>query len=59
MEAAEITGALRIECGVLASWVGSLVLRMLALYVAARERSQQVGVTAARADAGSAHGCRR
>jgi hypothetical protein len=35
-------GTLRIECAALASWVASLVVRMLAVCVAARERSDQV-----------------
>jgi hypothetical protein len=45
---------LRIECVALLSWVGSLVVQMLAPLVAARERSQQVSVAAAGADAGAA-----
>ena len=40
-DAAPSAGALRIECAALASWVGSLVLQMLAVFVAARERAQQ------------------
>ena len=39
-------GALHIECAALASWIASLVLQMLAVFVAARERSQQVGADA-------------
>jgi hypothetical protein len=41
-DAAPSAGALRIECAVLASWVESLVVQMLANLAAAHERSQQV-----------------
>ncbi len=43
-------GALRIECAVLVSWVGSLVVQTLAALAAAHERLQHV--SAGRADAG-------
>ena len=43
-------GALRIECAALASWVASLVVRMLAVLVAAREQPQ-FSVAAAMPDA--------
>jgi hypothetical protein len=33
---------LRIECAALASWVGELVVQMLAVFVNARERTQQI-----------------
>jgi len=36
-------GALRIECAVLLSWVGSLVVQTLAALAAAQERLQHVG----------------
>jgi len=39
-DAAPSAGALRIECAALASWVASLVVRMLAVLVVARERGQ-------------------
>jgi len=58
-DAAPSAGALHIECPALASWAGSLVLQMLAVLVAARERSQHAGVAAASADADAAHGNRR
>jgi hypothetical protein len=46
-DAAPSAGALRIECAALASWVASLVVRMLAVLVAARQRPPQVSVAAA------------
>jgi Protein of unknown function (DUF2587) len=45
-DAAPSAVALRIECSMLASWVDSLVVQMLAVFMAARERSQQAGVAA-------------
>jgi hypothetical protein len=36
-------GALRIECAVMMSWVGSLVVQMLDAFVAASERLQRMG----------------
>jgi hypothetical protein len=57
--AASSAGALHIECAAQASWVASLVLQMLAVFVAARERSQQAGVAAASADAHAADVSRR
>ena len=50
-DAAPSAGALHIECAVLASWVGSLVVQMLAVFMAACERLQQASVAAADADA--------
>jgi len=41
-DATPSAGALRIESAVLESWVGSLVVQMLGVLVAAPERSQQV-----------------
>jgi hypothetical protein len=38
------SGALRIECAVLLSWVGSLVVQTMATLAAAHERLQQVSV---------------
>jgi hypothetical protein len=58
-DVAPSAGALRIECVALASWVDSVVVQMLAVFVAAGERSQQVGVAAAGAGAGAADGRRR
>jgi hypothetical protein len=58
-DAAPSAGGLRIECAVLSSWVSSLVLQMLAVFVGARERPPQAGAAAASADAGTAHGSRR
>jgi len=46
-DAAPSAGALHIECAVLASWAGSLVLQMLALFVAERQRSPHANVAAA------------
>lgn len=46
-------GMLRIECAVLASWIRSLVLQMLAVLVAA---SPHTGVAAASADGDAVHG---
>jgi hypothetical protein len=43
-------GALHIECAALASWGASLVVQMLAVFVAVRERSQQAGADADAAD---------
>jgi hypothetical protein len=40
-------GALRIEYAVLANWAASLVVRMLTVFVAARERSEQAAAGAA------------
>ena len=57
-DAVPSAGALRIECAALASWVDSLVVQMLAVCVAARERSQQVSVATAGADADAADGRR-
>jgi hypothetical protein len=57
-DAAPRAGALHIECAALASWVASLVLRMLAVVVAARERSQQADGAEARADADAPDGNR-
>lgn len=57
-DAAPSAGALRIECAVLTSWVASLVVRMLAVFVAARERSEQAAVAAASAEADAARGSR-
>jgi len=51
-DAAPSVGALRIECAVLASWTGSLVTRMIAVLVAARERPDPAA--AAIGDAGAA-----
>ena len=42
--------ALHIECAALSSWVGSLVVQMLAVFVAVRKRSQQAGADADAAD---------
>lgn len=53
-DAAPSAAELRIECAVLASWVGSLVVRMLAVFVVARERSERAAATAAIAEAGAA-----
>ncbi|HLK73557.1 MAG TPA: proteasome activator [Streptosporangiaceae bacterium] len=53
-DAAPSAGALRIECAVLASWIGSLVTRMLAVLAVARERSGPAA--AASTDAGAARG---
>jgi hypothetical protein len=50
-DAAPSAGAVRIECAVLASWVASLVVRMLTVLVALRERSQPVSAATASADA--------
>jgi hypothetical protein len=58
-DAAPGAGTLRIECAVLASWAGSVALQMLAVFVAARERSQHAGVAAASADADAAYASRR
>jgi Protein of unknown function (DUF2587) len=55
-DAAPNAGELRIECAALASWVASLVMQMLAVFVAARERSQQADGDAASAYADAAHG---
>jgi hypothetical protein len=41
--------ALRIECAVLVSWVGSVVGRMLTVFVAARDRSDRAAMAAAEA----------
>jgi Protein of unknown function (DUF2587) len=57
-DAAPSAGALRIERAALASWVASLVVRMLAVLVAARERSQQASVAAVGAEADAAAGSR-
>jgi hypothetical protein len=57
-DTAPSAGASRIECAVLASWVGSLVVRMLAVLVAARERPEQVSEGTASADAEAADGTR-
>ena len=43
-------GALHIDCAALASWVASLVVQMLAVFVAVRKRSQQAGADADAAD---------
>jgi hypothetical protein len=56
-DAAPSAGAVRIECAVLASWVSSLVLRMLSVFVAARDQSERAA--AAIADARAARGDRR
>lgn len=53
-DTAPSAGAPRIECAVLASWIGSLVMRMLAVLAVARERSDPTA--AAIADAGAARG---
>jgi hypothetical protein len=58
-DAAPSAGAVRIECAALSSWVASLVLRMLAVFVAARDRSEQAGAAPAMADAYTARGSRR
>jgi Protein of unknown function (DUF2587) len=50
-DATPSAGALRIECAALASWVASLVVRMLAVLAAAREPSQPYGVAAVGTDA--------
>lgn len=42
-DATPSAGALRIECAVLSSWVGSLVVQTLAALAAAHERLQHVG----------------
>jgi len=42
--------ALRIECAALAGWVGGLVLQMLAVFIAARERAEQGSDVAERED---------
>jgi hypothetical protein len=49
-------GTLRIEYAALASWVASLVMQMLAVLVAARDRSHQAGMAAASAYADAARG---
>ena len=41
-DAVPSAGALRIECAVLVSWVGSLVVQMLSALAAAQERSQRM-----------------
>ena len=46
--------ALRIECAVLVSWVGSVVVRMLAVFVTSRNRSDQAAEAAAIAEAEAA-----
>jgi Protein of unknown function (DUF2587) len=56
-DAAPSASALRIECAVLASWAGSLVLQMLAVFMATRERSQHADVTAG-ADGDTAYASR-
>lgn len=53
-DAAPSAGALRIECAVLASWIGGLVMRMLAVLAVARERSDPSA--AAVNDAGATRG---
>jgi hypothetical protein len=45
------TGAVHIECAALESWVASLVVQMLAVLAAARERSQPYDVAAGGTDA--------
>jgi hypothetical protein len=50
-DAGPSAGELRIECAVLASWVSSLVMRMLAVFVAARDRSEQAAMAASIAGA--------
>jgi hypothetical protein len=47
-------GALRIECAVLLSWTGSLVVQMLAAFAASHERLRYVRTIAASADADAA-----
>jgi hypothetical protein len=49
-DAALSTGALRIECAALASWVASLVVRMLAVLAAVREQQPPISVLAADAE---------
>jgi hypothetical protein len=58
-DAAPNAGELRIERAALASWVASLVLQMLAVFVAERERSQRADGAAVGAYADAAHGCGR
>ncbi len=50
-DGAPSAGALRIECAVLLSWTGSLVVQMLASFVATQERLQHVGTIGVGADA--------
>jgi hypothetical protein len=52
------TGLVRVEYAALATWVGSLVLQMLTVVAAARERSQQASMAAAGAEGDAADGSR-
>jgi Protein of unknown function (DUF2587) len=51
-DAVPSAGALRIECAVLVSWVGSLVVQTLTALVAVQERLQHVSASRGHADAG-------